>query len=124
MPVDYYKSLGEMLHGLRRERRFTQQDLAEKLGTSNSHISKWESGTNMPSDEYIVKIAKALEVPTEILLDKKRSDLMNQYRDLGYTEKSDLNDAQNDELIIGKLKTSIKALEAAILYIESKKNRN
>ncbi len=40
--------IGKFLSQLRRERELTQEQLAEKLGTSNKTISRWENGNYMP----------------------------------------------------------------------------
>jgi len=76
MPVERQKSLGLMLHKLRADRGLTQTELAEKVGTSNTHISKWEADTNAPSDKYLQKLATALEVPVDLLHRRKQRDEM------------------------------------------------
>lgn len=38
----------------------TQQELANRIGTSKSNISRLESGTYNPSLKYLVKVAKGL----------------------------------------------------------------
>lgn len=45
----------------RIEKNLSQQDLAKKIGTGQSAISRLESGNSNPSLKFIQKIAKALD---------------------------------------------------------------
>ena len=73
--------IGDMIFGiklrkLREEKGLTQQQLAEKLGyIMNSYISDVESGRFIPSKKKLRKIAKALRVPfnelVNLMLDSK-----------------------------------------------------
>lgn len=49
-----------MLIKKRMERGFTQEELARKIGTKQSAISRLESGTYNPSLVFLRKVAKAL----------------------------------------------------------------
>lgn len=42
------EKIGKFISECRRERKMTQQDLAEKLGVSDRTIGNWENGRNMP----------------------------------------------------------------------------
>jgi len=68
-------NFGIVLKKLRKERKITQRDLAEKVGVDFSYISKIENGRfeNSPSEKTIIEIAKALETDANelILLAKK-----------------------------------------------------
>jgi len=46
----------------RSARRINQEELANKIGYSPSMISRWESGSNLPSAEALVKISKELNM--------------------------------------------------------------
>ena len=39
---------GKFIAHKRKEKNFTQEQLAEKLGVSNKTVSKWETGKCMP----------------------------------------------------------------------------
>lgn len=41
--------LGERLYQLRRERRMSQEALADALGVSRQSVSKWENGASTPT---------------------------------------------------------------------------
>lgn len=50
----------------RIEKNMTQKDLADKIGTKQSAISRLESGGSNPSFKFLQKIAKALDSKLEI----------------------------------------------------------
>lgn len=49
---------GEKLYELRKNRRLTQDELAESLYVSRTAISKWESGRGYPSIDSLKEISK------------------------------------------------------------------
>ena len=69
MIVDTVK-IGKFISELRRERGLTQEQLAEKLGTSNKTISRWENGNYMPPVEMLMELSKFFEVSINELLSK------------------------------------------------------
>jgi transcriptional regulator with XRE-family HTH domain len=56
------QNLGKNIQKLRKERKMTQDQLAEKVGIDPKNISKIETGINYPTPETIEAIAKALNV--------------------------------------------------------------
>ena len=57
------------LKDIRKNKKMTQKDLAEKTGLSISTIQGYEQGKYHPKGESVQKIAEALNVPIESLLD-------------------------------------------------------
>ncbi|MDR1328098.1 MAG: helix-turn-helix domain-containing protein [Oscillospiraceae bacterium] len=53
---------------LRRERNWTQEDLAELLGVTGQAVSKWESGAGLPDVSQILPLANAFGVTTDAIL--------------------------------------------------------
>lgn len=45
---------------LRERAKFTQKNLAEKLGVGQSTVAMWESGAQMPRADKLPEIAKIL----------------------------------------------------------------
>lgn len=39
---------------------FTQEQLAEKIGTSRRHVIRWEKGTSAPRAQFRARLAEAL----------------------------------------------------------------
>jgi transcriptional regulator with XRE-family HTH domain len=60
--------LSEKLQQLRKEKGFTQEQLAEKIFVSRTAISKWESGRGYPSLDYLKSISKLFEISIDDLL--------------------------------------------------------
>lgn len=46
-------SLGDKIAELRRQRGWSQENLAERLGVTRQSVSKWESGTSVPDLDKI-----------------------------------------------------------------------
>ncbi len=69
--------LGENIRILRKNKGFTQEELAIKLNVVRQTVSKWEKGLSVPDAEMLQKIADTLEVDikqllgTEIEVEKK-----------------------------------------------------
>ncbi|NLK71696.1 MAG: helix-turn-helix domain-containing protein [Clostridiales bacterium] len=58
---------------IRKEKGYSQQKLAEKLGVSRSTISMWEIGSSQPDNEMIIKIAEVFGVTTDYILGKEKT---------------------------------------------------
>ena len=61
-------TLGERIKLLRKERGWSQGELAEKIGADARQISRYENGRITPSVEVIVKIAQTFDVSIDYLL--------------------------------------------------------
>lgn len=72
-----YEALGPefqviaLLIKARIQKRLSQQKLAERTGTRQSAISRFESGTYNPTLSFIYKIADALDARLKISVDQK-----------------------------------------------------
>ncbi|MFA6018028.1 MAG: helix-turn-helix transcriptional regulator [Patescibacteria group bacterium] len=70
----YYNELGpefaiiSMMIRSRLKNGLTQADLAKKIGTKQSAISRFESGTYNPTITFLYKIADALDAKMEITI--------------------------------------------------------
>ncbi len=60
----------------RLEQQLTQKELAERIGTKQSAISRLESGTYNPSLAFLYKIADALNAQLKISVSVKNNDLL------------------------------------------------
>lgn len=59
---------GEIIEKYRKEKGLTQGELAKKLGVSNTAISKWEHGYNLPDIALLEPISKVLDIDLMLLL--------------------------------------------------------
>ena len=72
-----YKEFGRRVKQHRKLARMTQEQLAEKAGISFAFVGHIERGTRKASLDTVVKLANALKVSPEILLqDSLDNDLL------------------------------------------------
>lgn len=61
-------NIGDRIAALRKQKNWSQTDLAKALEASRDIIGKYERGENSPSIEMALKIAKVFDVPVDYLL--------------------------------------------------------
>lgn len=66
--MDYYK-IGQQIRKIRKAHGLSQEELAEKIDISTTHMSHIETGNTKLSLPVLVDIAAALDVRTDDLLD-------------------------------------------------------
>ena len=80
------KSIGEMISSLRKEKRMTQNDLAEKMNVTDKAVSKWERNLSCPDVNSIPKLADILGTTVEELLNaqsKKENNKIDEIINIG-----------------------------------------
>ena len=60
-------TMGQIIKKLRKERGFTQEELAERIGVTYQAVSKWENNLGMPDISQIVPLASVFDVSTDVL---------------------------------------------------------
>ena len=60
--------IGNYIKKLRKEKRYTQKQLAEKLNVSFQAVSKWETGETLPETSLLLTLANELNTSVERLL--------------------------------------------------------
>lgn len=61
-------SVGERIRTLRRERGWTQEDLARVTGVSRSAVAQWETDRSGQVRDNLSRVAEALGISVELLL--------------------------------------------------------
>ena len=61
-------TVGERIKERRNKLRLSQSQLAFKIDSDTTYISRWETGRARVSQKYILKLAQALETSTDYLL--------------------------------------------------------
>lgn len=61
-------STGKYIQYLRKQRGWSQRELAEKLNVSFQAVSKWERGDNLPDSGILLYLAKLLNTTTDKIL--------------------------------------------------------
>lgn len=65
------ETIGERIAKIRKEKGFTQSELAKKIGITRSHVSKYEIGWTRLYDEMLIRFAIALDVSLDYLVGLK-----------------------------------------------------
>lgn len=79
-------SVGEVIYKLRKERKITQEKLANAVGVSAQAVSKWESKNSYPDITILPSIARFFDISIDELLsfnkDISNEDVMKIMKDL------------------------------------------
>ncbi len=62
-------AIGDKILSLRKDKRWSQQQLAKEIGTSGPIIGRYERGEMMPSVEVAKKLASVFRVTLDYLVD-------------------------------------------------------
>lgn len=76
------ETVGQRIARIRKQKGITQQQLADKIGITQTLISDYETGRVRLFDEMVIRIALALTVSTDTLLGLKREKNQNQKHSL------------------------------------------
>ena len=68
------RAVGALIASLRRERGWTQKELAEKLYVTDKAVSKWERGLSLPDQVLLLPLAEALGISAAELLRGERAE--------------------------------------------------
>lgn len=63
------QKIGKLISKMRKNKKQTQQELANELGVSPKTISKWETGNGLPDISMLNKICKTFDISIEELLE-------------------------------------------------------
>lgn len=69
-------TLSEKILMLRKQKGWSQEELAEQLGVSRQSVSKWESGTSLPDLNRVLDLSRLFSVSTDFLL--KEEEVMEE----------------------------------------------
>ena len=98
---------GEKLHKMRKEKKMSQEQLAEKLNVTRQAVSKWESGA-IPDVDNIVKISAFFDCSLDYLMSNKEEE-----------KEEDITVIENNEktMKVSKMSWDIKWLLACVIPI-------
>ena len=66
-------TFSEKISALRKQKGWSQEELAEKLMVTRQAVSKWESAQSMPDLDKLVQLSEALGVSTDYLLKNEQA---------------------------------------------------
>ena len=68
-------SFGENLQKVRKDKRLSQEGLAEMLGVSRQAVSKWELGEGYPEVDKLLLLSEKLNISTDSLLGRDNTPI-------------------------------------------------
>ena len=68
------ENIGKFIVKLRKEKKLTQEQLAERLGVHNRSVSRWENGNSMPDYAVLPMLANELGVSVAELVEGKKKE--------------------------------------------------
>lgn len=105
---------GLLIAQIRKEKGYTQKDLAEKIGVSNATVSKWETGKGFPD----ISLLEPLAITLNISISEIIAGEIIQNTDLTEHIISDLVDVTiKDQEKKVKLFNWIVAITVALIYV-------
>ena len=71
-------TFADKLQSLRKAKKLSQEDIAEKCGVTRQSVSKWETGLGYPETEKLLVLCDILEVNLDYLL-RDMNEVHNAY---------------------------------------------
>lgn len=98
---------GAFLKELRKERGLTQGQLADKLGTTNRTVSRWETGSNVPDIDILIELSELYQIDIKDLLSGKRKEVETKVEDVEIVRQVAEYSAMKEENIICKIFSTV-----------------
>lgn len=89
--------IGDCIAKFRKEKGWTQNDLADKLQVSNKAVSKWESNKGEPSIEFLPRLAELFGITLDCLMTGKEVKETINYDDMD-SKKRAIKLINNDDV--------------------------
>lgn len=113
--------IGNLITKYRRENKITQKEFADMLGVSNTAVSKWECGSNLPDISMLKPLSKILNVPVLSLIDDSINlDKEQLIREKDYQKEKDakeklIKEQEEYKRYIIKLRKKLKCRKILII---------
>lgn len=107
--------IGLKIKDLRKSKKISQKELAERIGIDNSQLSKIEQGKLQPTIQQIIDLSSIFEVPTDWLLQNQEECNTSQkiQGDNNLMAGNNLT-TSNNEAVILQLKEEINTYKSII----------
>lgn len=106
--MDYYK-IGQKIRKIRKAHGLSQEELAERINISTTHMSHIETGNTKLSLPVFVDIAAALEVRTDDLLDNPTATTSNSLDEIAAVLER--CSAQEAKIIVDVVKAAKRSMD-------------
>lgn len=99
---DILKSFGQRVKKLRKQKKWTQKELAAKFDVRPAHLNKYESGLHTPPLEKLIKLADIFNTTLDYLLagDSSEDRPLHNLRLLERFQALEDFEAENQEAVI------------------------
>lgn len=99
------QAIHENIKHYRKEKGFTQENLAEAMGVSVGAVSKWESGASVPELPLILELADFFEISVDALLgfhaqDNSAKQIVTRIKTLARQKENDACLAEIDKALV------------------------
>lgn len=113
--------IAQRLAALRREKGYSQEELAERLGLSRQAVSKWERAESSPDIGNIVALAKLYGVSVDELLrvDENIADLEDDAR-FEEQDKTAAAEAEVQAAAVRANEAAVRAAQAAVAAAQAR----
>lgn len=124
------RKLGAFIAEMRRERNFTQKDLAKSLNITDKAVSKWERGVSCPDIALLIPLSELLGVTVNELLcgekdsgscnceeDEQRGEVGGVENVIIYADKKTKSDFKRFKLIASLIFSIVLCLGIAVCAI-------
>lgn len=91
----------ERLQTLRKEKRLSQEQLAELLNVSRQAVSKWESGQTYPEIDKLIKLSDLFNITIDDLIKDKTSECIATINDDSQKEETQKDEEPLENLMTG-----------------------
>lgn len=112
---------------LRKQKGWSQEELAAQMDVSRQSVSKWESGASMPDIDKIILLSKIFGTTTDYLLKEEESNVVQDLKDAKDDNQEELGmkceeDSRSEEDITDREEKEIYISKSeAEEYLETKK---
>lgn len=103
------EKIGKFISKIRKQKKLTQQELANKIGVTDRAISKWENGRGMPEVSLMKPLCEELGITINELISGERLDKQD------YQEKLEENILNTFDYTDKRIKKSNKILKIIII---------
>ena len=114
------QNIGDFIATLRKEKKLTQEQLAENLGVNSRSISRWENGNCMPDYAILPALAKELGVSVAELVEGKKSEVKPYFlKEASYMENYNILMEVNRKEMLGEKNTDKEKEEIVAILLNS-----
>jgi transcriptional regulator with XRE-family HTH domain len=112
---------GYNLRKIREMRGLSPQQMAERIGKSDRTYLKTESGEREPTRTEMKEIAKALEIPEEMMMSLDKRTIFNSFNNNQEGDNNHYSSAGGLDILLSKMESRIEALEKLIVNLTGAK---